>query len=104
MAAQGNDYEKWSDRELRRAESVAGHFLRDNVDTIGGTLRAKVDLLDGLVEKLRNRQLTLDERLHIFARIEETAQSLQEDAQGLFHMASEPMVARILAQVAAKPR
>lgn len=99
MSAQGNDYAKWSEPELRRAESVAERFLRENVDTIGESLRVKVDLLDGLVHKLRQPHLSLDERLHIFARIEEMSRTLQQDAQGFFHMASEPLVARILSQV-----
>lgn len=104
MSAHGNDYAKWNERELRRAESVAGRFLRENVDTIGESLRLKVDQLDGLVGGLSHPQLSLDERLHIFARIEEIARTLQLDAQGFFRMASEPVVARILAQVEPKTR
>jgi len=104
MSAYGNDYAKWSEHELRKAESVAGRFLRENVDTISESLRLKVVLLDGLVLRLHHPQLSLDERLHIFARIEEIAHTLQQDAQGFFRMASEPVVARILAQVEPKPR
>jgi hypothetical protein len=104
MSAYGNDYAKWSERELRKAESVAGRFLRENIDTISASLRVKVGLLDGLVERLHHPQLSLDERLHIFARMEEIARTLQQDAQGFFRMASEPVVARILTQVEPKPR
>lgn len=104
MSAHGNDYAKWSERELRQAECVAGRFLRDNVDTIAESLRVKVDQLASLVDKLHHPHLSLDERLHIFARIEEIARALQLDAQGFFHMAAEPVVARILAQVEPKPR
>lgn len=104
MSAHGNDYAKWSERELRRAESVAGRFLRDNVDTIGESLRVKVDQLASLVDKLHHPHLSLDERLHIFARIEEISRTLQQDAQGFFRMAAEPVVARILAQVEPKSR
>jgi hypothetical protein len=104
MSSHGNDYAKWNERELRRAESVAGRFLSENVDTIGESLRLKVDLLDSLVHRLHHPQLLLDERLHIFAHIEEIARTLQVDAQGFFRMASEPVVARILAQVEPKPR
>lgn len=103
MSAQGNDYAKWSEPELRRAESVAERFLSDNVDTIGESLRVKVDQLDSLVSKLHHPDLSLDERLHIFARIEEISRTLQQDAQGFFRMASEPLVARILSQVETKP-
>lgn len=104
MSAEGNDYARWSERELRRAESVAERFLRDNVDPIVESLRVKVDQLDGLVEILHQPRLSLDERLHIFTRIEEISRTLQQDAQGLFRMAAEPVVARILAQVEARPR
>ncbi len=102
MSVQGNDYAKWSEPELRRAESVAERFLRDNVDPIVESLRVKVDQLDGLVEKLHHPGLSLDERLHIFTRIEEISRTLQQDAQGFFRMAAEPVVARILAQVETK--
>lgn len=104
MGAQGNDYEKWTEQELRRAESVAERFLRDNIVTIGDSLRVKVDSLEGLVGQLQRSKMSLDERLHIFGRIEEIARALQQDAHGFFHMASEPLVARILAQVESKPR
>lgn len=103
MSAQGNDYAKWSEPELRRAESVAERFLRDNLDTIAQSLSSKVDLLDALVNRLHHPNLSLDERLHIFARIEEISGTLQQDAQGFFHMASGPVVARILTQVELKP-
>ena len=99
MSVYGNDYAEWSEHELRKAESVAERFLRENVDAISESLRLKVVLLDGLVLRLHHPQLSLDERLHIFARIEEIARTLQQDAQGFFRMASEPVVARILAQM-----
>jgi len=99
MSAQGNDYAKWSEPELRRAESVAEQFLQENTATIGGSLRLKVDRLDGLVRKLHDSHISLDERLHAFARIEEISRALQQDARGFFRMASEPVVARILSQV-----
>lgn len=99
MSAQGNDYAKWSEPELRRAESVAERFLQENTGTIVESLRLKVDLLDGLVRSLHDAHLSLDERLHTFARIEEISRALQKDAQGFFHMASEPVVARILSQI-----
>jgi hypothetical protein len=104
MSSQGNDYARWSEPELRRAESVAENFLRDNGGPIGASLRAKVDLLDHLVNKLRDTHLSLDDRLDCFARITEISRTLQRDAQGFFRMASEPLIARILAQVEDKRR
>ena len=104
MSAQGHDYAKWSEPELRRAESVAAQFLEENGDPIGENFRAKLDELAELANLIRHPRLSLDERLHAFARIAEIARALQDDAQGFFHMASEPVVARILAQVENKPR
>lgn len=103
MDSQDNDYEKWTERELRRAESVAANFIHENIDTIGESLRARVASLDDLVTRLGRQHLSFDERLHILARIEEISRALQQDAQGFFHMASEQVVARILAQVESKP-
>ncbi len=104
MSAQGHDYAKWSQTELRRAESVAARFLEENGDPIGENFRAKIDELAALVDRIRSERLSLDERLDAFAHIAEVASALQDDARGFFHMASEPVVARILAQVENKPR
>jgi hypothetical protein len=104
MSAHGHDYAKWSERELRRAESVAARFLEENGEPIGDNFHAKVDELAALAKHVRGQRLSLDERLHAFARIAEIARALEDDARGFFHMASEPVVARILAQVESKPR
>ena len=104
MSVRGNDYASWNERELRRAESVAGRFLQDNVENISESLRVKVEQLDQLVRQLHQPVLTLDQRLHIFASIDEIARTLQTDAQGFFRMASEPVVARILTQIEPKRR
>lgn len=97
------NYDDWSDLELRRAESVAGAFLEENRDPIRESFALKVHELDDLVKSLCS-PLPLDERLNRFAHIAETARSLEEDAKGFFCLASEPLVARILAEVAGKPR
>src|SRR5256885_17021141 len=98
---QGNNYAKWSEHELRKAVSIADRFLRENGDQIHETFQAKVDALEHLVETLRG-QLTFDERIECFARIAEVCSTLQEDAHGFFGLASEPVVARILADVSGK--
>jgi hypothetical protein len=97
------NYDDWSDQELRRAESVAGAFIEENRDPIRESFQLTVHELDDLVKSLCS-SLPLDERLHRFARIAEIARTLEEDAQGFFSLASEPVVARILANVAGKPR
>ena len=102
MGVQGNNYAKWSEQELRKAESMADRFLQENGDQIHENFRAKVDALDELVESLLDERLTFDERLDCFARIAEISSALQEDAQGFFGLASEPVVARILADVSGK--
>lgn len=104
MSAHGHDYAKWSEPELRRAESVAARFLEENGGPIGANLLSKIDELADLADAIRRPKLSLDERLDALARIAEVARALQDDAKGFFHMASEPMVARILAQVENKPR
>jgi hypothetical protein len=100
---QRNNYAKWSEHELRKAVSMADRFLQENGDQIHENFRAKVDALDELIETLHKGRLTFDERLDCFARIAEVCRTLQEDAQGFFGLASEPVVAQILADVGGKP-
>ena len=95
---QKNDYSKWSEEELRRAESEADRFLNENEEQIRENLEAKLALLDRLVKSLSGRQISLDERLDCFARIAEASGALEEDAKGFFSLASEPVVARLLAK------
>jgi exonuclease VII small subunit len=102
MGVQGNNYAKWSEQELRKAESMADRFLQENGDQIHENFRSKVEALTDLVESLETANLTFDERLDCFARIAEVSAALQEDAQGFFGLASEPVVARILADVRGK--
>jgi len=104
MGLQRNNYAKWSEQELRRAESVAGRFLLQNEEQIRENFAAKVKTLDELVESLTERDMTLDQRLDCFARIAEVSRALQQDAEGFFSLASEPVVARLLANVESKPR
>ena len=104
MGLQGNDYEKWSEQDLRRAESVANRFLQQNEEQIRETFEAKVKTLRELLASLRERRMTLDQRLDCFARIAEASRALEQDAEGFFNLASGPVVARLLAKVESKPR
>ena len=100
--AQGNDYTKWSLDELRKAESVAQKFLTDNGPQIWGNFCRKMEALDVLVTCLKNKNITLDQRLDCFARIAEISQDMKDDAEVFFELASEPVVARILSNVRSK--
>ena len=102
MGRHKNDYSEWSEEELRRAESEADRFLNENEAQIRENLESKLALLDGLVKGLGGQQLSLDERLDCFARIAEVSGALEEDAKGFFSLASEPVVARLLAK--SRPR
>lgn len=90
-------YGRWSKEELRKAEVTASQFLQDNANQISQTLHAKAKFLEGLIQVLGQKRSTLDQRLDCFARISEIAQLLKEDADGFFELASQPVVARILA-------
>jgi hypothetical protein len=96
MGRQGNDYAKWSEEELRRAQSAANDFLNDNGAQIWANFRSKLDTLNELVETFKDKTTDYDERLESFARMAEIARSLEDDAEGFFRLASEPVVARIL--------
>jgi exonuclease VII small subunit len=93
-----NDYSKWSEEELQRAEREADRFLNENEEQIRENLEAKLALLGRLVRSLNGQPVSLDERLDCFARIAEAAGALEEDAKGFFSLASEPVVARLLAK------
>jgi hypothetical protein len=99
MRPQKNDYGKWNEEELRRAESVADSFLQENDTQIRENFEAKLLALNELVTRLGQRRMTLDERLDCYARIAEVSGALAEAAQGFFGLASEPVVARLLSNV-----
>ena len=102
MADERNDYGKWSNEELRKAEATAKRFLEDNGNQISDTLKTKLRYLNQLINRLATRRCTLDERLDCFARIAEISQLLKDDAEGFFELASQPVVAQILNTVKAK--
>jgi hypothetical protein len=99
MRPRQNDYGKWSEDELRRAESVAASFLRANDAEIRENFEAKLVALDDLVTSLSEPGMALDDRLDCYARIAEVSGALAQDAQGFFGLASEPVVARLLANL-----
>lgn len=97
-----NQFARWSSEELQKAEATASHFLEDNGAQIAETLHAKVRFIEILIEQLRSKKTSLDQRLDCFARISEISDLLKEDADGFFELASRPMVARILTSVRTK--
>jgi hypothetical protein len=99
-----HDYANWSEPELRRAESEADRFLTESREAIHENLEATVTVLNRLVKGLSASEMSLDERLDRFARIAEAARALEEDAEGFFSLACEPVVARLLSQVDTRRR
>jgi hypothetical protein len=97
-------YGKWTREELLNAESTARQFLHDNSAQIADTMRAKVKYLETLIHRVAQPKTSFDDRLEYFARISEIAVLIQEDADGFFELASQPVVARILKSVRANPR
>ena len=98
----GNDsnqnYSRWSQDDLRKAEATATQFLEDNAEQIAQTLRAKLTFLERMIDRLGQKDASLDQRLDSFARVSEIARLLEEDANGFFDLASQPMVARMLSR------
>ena len=92
-------FERWTREELIGAESTARQFLEDNSSEIAETLRAKTSYLESLIKRVAHPQTTFDDRLEYFARISELAALIQDDADGFFSLASQPVVARILKSV-----
>jgi hypothetical protein len=95
-------YGKWNRDELRNAEATACQFLQDNSTQIADTMRAKVKFVETLIQRLGSKKTSFEDRLEYFARISEIAHLIQEDADGFFELASQPVVARILGTVRRK--
>ncbi len=93
------NYGQWSKEELRKAELTASHFLAENSSQIADTMRAKAKFLETLIQRIGMPKTPFEDRLEYLARISEIAQLIKEDADGFFHLASQPMVARILGTV-----
>jgi hypothetical protein len=99
MPDNSRQYGKWSKEELRKAEVTASQFLEENSTQIADTMSAKARFLTALLERLAAKETSFENRLEFFARVSEVASLIQEDANGFFDLASQPVVARILATV-----
>lgn len=90
---------KWSIEELRKAEATASEFLEENSAQIADTMRAKARFLERLIQRLALKTTCYEDRLEYFARIGEIARLIEDDANGFFELASQPVVARLLGSV-----
>ncbi len=99
MPDRQRNYGEWTPDELRRAEATASRFLTENGAEIAETIRAKARFLEALAQRLSAPATSYDDRLDYLARVSEIAQLLRDEADGFFHLASQPMVARILGTV-----
>ncbi len=102
MPDNNRPYSKWTTEELRGAEATARKFLEDNCGQIADTMRAKARFLETLMQRIAQPKTSFEDRLEYFARISEVAQLIQQDADGFFELASQPVVARILGTVRKK--
>jgi hypothetical protein len=92
-------YGKWTKEELIGAETTARQFLEENSTQIADTMRAKAKFLEALIQRVAMPKTSFEDRLEYLARISEVAQLVQQDADGFFELASQPVVARILGSV-----
>ena len=99
MPDQGRNYGKWTGEELRKAEATASQFLEEYSTAIGDTMRSKARVLENLIGRISRADTRFEDRLEYLARVSEIAKLLEADADGFFELASQPMVARILATV-----
>jgi hypothetical protein len=99
MPEQRRNYGKWTRDELRKAEATASQFLEEHSSAIADTMRSKAKFLENLIERISHPGTKFEDRLEYLARISEIAQLIQTDAEGFFELASQPVVARILATV-----
>jgi hypothetical protein len=94
-----SDYSTWSGAELVLAENAADQFLSGNHLAIWQSFVQQGQVLAGLCAILKRPDLTMEQRLVCFARIAEVSQGVQVCAQGFFELGSQPVVARVLAEV-----
>jgi hypothetical protein len=62
-------------------------------------MRAKTRFLETLIQRVSQPTTSFQDRLEYLARISEIARLIEEDADGFFQLATQPMVARILGTV-----
>jgi hypothetical protein len=94
--------QKWTRQEMLSAEATARTFLAENSGQIADTMRTKAKFLERLIQRVSQPTTSFEDRLEYFARISEIAALIQSDADGFFTLASQPVVARILATVPRK--
>jgi hypothetical protein len=85
--------------EWKNAEAAARQFLEQNCQEIAGNLNAKLHYLETLIHRLSLKKTAFADRLEYLARVSEIAALIQQDADGFFATASQPVVARILSTV-----
>jgi hypothetical protein len=93
-----NEYSGWTGAELGNAQSTADRFLSRNHLAICQCFSRQGVLLERLFDRLKRKDLTLEERLDCFARIAEVSSSMLDSANGFFDLGSQPVIARVLAQ------
>ena len=93
------DYSGWSGTELLRAGNTAAEFISENHLAIWQSFARQGAVLGRLVNVLKRADLTIEERLDCFARIAEVSQGIDDSASGFFDLGSQPVVARVLADV-----
>jgi hypothetical protein len=96
MPDNNRPYGRWNRDELRHAEATARQFLEENRAQIAEVMRAKTRLIQSLLDRVASDNSDFQERLELFARISEVARLMEEDANGFFELASQPVVAQIL--------
>jgi hypothetical protein len=96
MPDNNSPYGRWKRDELRHAEATARQFLEENRAQIAEAMRAKTRVIQTLLDRVASDDIGFQERLELFARISEIARLMEEDADGFFELASQPVVAQIL--------
>lgn len=90
------DFTRWTGAELARAEHTADRFLAENQAAIWESFARQTAVLGKLVGILKQEDLTLAQRLNLFARIAEVSDGMKHCANGFFELGCEPVVARVL--------
>lgn len=90
------NFNRWSPRELQRAEAAAIEFLNANIGDIAQTFDRRLRLLRNVVTRMRCEDAGFEERMLCLSMIQELSQGLEESAREFFEIGCQPSVASLM--------
>lgn len=93
------DFDRWSQRELHKAEAAAIEFLKNNSVDIANTFEKRLALMLRVTARLKTPDADFEERMMCLSMLQELAQGLEESAREFFDIGCQPSVANIFRKI-----